>query len=239
MLHLLRDLLHNTASTKVIERLITKVTEAPLSEFKIEVITNNTDKIANNLYSSFKVPATQAMLEEIISLINNASKANRLALLVYCMDQVSMKLMSKYKNQYVNMLIRYLRNYRNKKSELNKQLYYGAIGKMLEMLVFFLNSIELAEIESLDELIGEISPHIFDGTDQIKANSHRIFMLLISDTKAAKTGSYYKQMIVSLENQNSEAENKDFVIWNEELILKDYINILVKGLVYGNTENIE
>ena len=69
---------------------------------------------------------------------------------------------------------------------------------MLEMLVFFLNSIELAEIESLDELIGEISPHIFDGTDQIKANSHRIFMLLISDTKAAKTGSYYKQRIVSL-----------------------------------------
>ena len=62
MLHLLRDLLHNTASTKVIERLITKITEVPLSEFKIEVITHNTDKIANNLYSSFKVPATQLML---------------------------------------------------------------------------------------------------------------------------------------------------------------------------------
>ena len=62
MLHLLRDLLHNTASTKVIERLITKITEVPLSEFKIEVITNNADKIANNLYSSFKVPATQLML---------------------------------------------------------------------------------------------------------------------------------------------------------------------------------
>lgn len=64
-------------------------------------------------------------------------------------------------------------------------------------------------------------------------------MLLIFDSKAAKTGSYYKQMIVSLENQNSEAENKDFVIWSEEGILKDYINILVKGLVYGNTDNIE
>lgn len=66
------------------------------------------------------MPATQAMLEEIITLINNPSKSNRLALLVYCMDQVSMKLLSKYKNQYVNMLIKYLRNYRNKKNEITK-----------------------------------------------------------------------------------------------------------------------
>lgn len=62
------------------------------------------------------------------------------------MDQVSMKLLSKYKNQYVTMLIKYLRNYRNRKNELPKEVYFGVIGKMLEMLVFFLNSIDLAEV---------------------------------------------------------------------------------------------
>jgi len=61
ILHLVRDLLHTT-SVKVVDRLIRKVTENPLSEFKIEVITNNTDKIANNLYTAFKVPATEGML---------------------------------------------------------------------------------------------------------------------------------------------------------------------------------
>jgi hypothetical protein len=55
------------------------------------------------------------MLEEIILLVNNASKSNRLALLVYCMDQVSIKLNNKYKNQYINMLIKYLRTFKNKK----------------------------------------------------------------------------------------------------------------------------
>lgn len=48
-------------------------------------------------------------------------------------------------------------------------------------------------------------------------------MLLISDHKAAKTGSYYKQMIVSLDNQHSEAESKNFTIWSQDSIIKDYI----------------
>lgn len=57
----------------------------------------------------------------------------------------------------------------------------------------------------------------------MKAHSHRIFMLLISDSKAGKTASYYKQMIVSLDNQHYEAENKNITIWNEDSIIKDYI----------------
>jgi hypothetical protein len=32
---------------------------APLSEFKIEVITNNADRLANQLYTQFKQPATE------------------------------------------------------------------------------------------------------------------------------------------------------------------------------------
>ena len=39
-LHLLKDLL-NTNSNKVVDRVINKVMEPPMSEFKIEVITNN------------------------------------------------------------------------------------------------------------------------------------------------------------------------------------------------------
>jgi hypothetical protein len=39
-LHLLKDLL-NTNSHKVVDRVINKIMEAPMSEFKIEVITNN------------------------------------------------------------------------------------------------------------------------------------------------------------------------------------------------------
>lgn len=71
------------------------------------------------------------------------------------------------------------------------------------MLVFFLNSISLSEIDSLDQLIGEITPYIFKGTGKIKHHAHRIFMILISDNKSRQTGLYYRQMIVSLENNKS------------------------------------
>ena len=42
----------------MIDRLINKIMETPLSEFKIEVITNNADRLANQLYTLFKQPAT-------------------------------------------------------------------------------------------------------------------------------------------------------------------------------------
>jgi hypothetical protein len=45
-LHLLKDLL-NTNSNAVVDRVINKVMESPMSEFKIEVITNNSERLAN------------------------------------------------------------------------------------------------------------------------------------------------------------------------------------------------
>lgn len=158
--------------------------------------------------------------------------------MIYCLDQVSIKLQPKFKNHYISMLINYLRVYKNKKGEISREVYTGVIARLLDMLVFFLNSIDLEEIDSLDELIGEIAPHIFDEATNIRSNAHKIFMLLISNHKDQKTGSYYKQMIVSLENQGSELGHKNFVIWDDEVTLRDYVSILVKGLVYGNNENI-
>jgi hypothetical protein len=104
-LHLLKDLL-NTSSARVLEHLIKKVTETPLSEFKIEVITNNAEKIANNLYASFKVPATEGMLDEILGLLGQEALTNRLGLLIYCLEQVSIKLNARNKNAYLEMLVK-------------------------------------------------------------------------------------------------------------------------------------
>lgn len=61
-LHLIRDLLH-TSSVKIVDRVITKIMDTPLSEFKIEVITNNADRLANQLYTQFKQPATEIFIE--------------------------------------------------------------------------------------------------------------------------------------------------------------------------------
>lgn len=63
-LHLIRDFLH-TNSKIIVDRLIKKILELPLYDFKIEVITNNSDRIANYLYTLFSTPATKVILEEI------------------------------------------------------------------------------------------------------------------------------------------------------------------------------
>lgn len=62
MLHLVRDFL-KTSSKAVVDRVIGKILEQPLTDFKIEVITNNADRVANKLYSLYKVPATNILLE--------------------------------------------------------------------------------------------------------------------------------------------------------------------------------
>lgn len=65
------------------------------------------------------------------------------------------------------------------------------------MLLFFLNSTPLIEIEDLDTIIGQISPLIFFNDSQLRGLGHRIFLLLIADHKSPKTSEYIRQMIVS------------------------------------------
>lgn len=79
----------------------------------------------------------------------------------------------------------------------------NAIEKLFEMVLFFLNSISLSEIESLESLIGEVAPFIFKGTEKVTDYGHKIFLILISDPKGSQTGLYYKQLIVTLENNKS------------------------------------
>lgn len=102
-LHLLKDLL-NTNSHKVVDRVINKIMEAPMSEFKIEAITNNTERLANYLYSHFKRPATEVLVDEIYSLVDDKAKENRLSLIIYCLEQVSLQLSAKYKTEFIKMI---------------------------------------------------------------------------------------------------------------------------------------
>ena len=98
------------------------------------------------------------------------------------------------------------------------------------MLVFFLNSTPLADIDDLEIIIGQISPLIFLQNETLSTLGHKIFMLVISDPKNLKTYEYIRQIRVSFENNSSK---DSLLIWSNENIFKDYISILVKGTAYG------
>lgn len=104
------------------------------------------------------------------------------------------------------------------------------------MVIFFLNSTPLEEINDLDIIIGQICPLIFFKDDELSALGHKIYLLVITDCKSYKTAEYIKQMTVSFENKLT---SDDQHIWDNEEVLKDYVAILVKGIAYGKEEVME
>ena len=68
------------------------------------MITNNAERLANYLYSHFKKPATELLVEEIYLLVGNKEKENRLSLIIYCLEQVSLQLTKKNKSEFIRMV---------------------------------------------------------------------------------------------------------------------------------------
>ena len=125
-----------------------------------------------------------------------------------------------------------METYRDDKTPTNKKM----LEIFVNMIMFFLNSTPLSEIDDLEMIVGQISPLIFIGDDEIAALGHKIYLLVITDPKSFKTSEYIRQMRVSFENNlTKEGQN----IWENENILKDYIYILVKGVAYGREEVME
>lgn len=210
-LHLLKDLLQ-TNSNKVVDRVINKVMEAPMSEFKIEVITNNAERLANYLYTYFKVPATEMFIEEIYQLVGDAAKENRLSLIIYCLEQVSLQLNPKNKALFVRMInsniYKGIHLYSNSKDASKRK----TLEIFINMLLFFLNSSQISEMEDIESIIGQLSPLVFFDDSGLKSLGHKIYLLLLSDNKNQNTPSYIRQMVVSLEN-NLTKEGQ--IIWDD------------------------
>ena len=103
------------------------------------MITNNAERLANYLYSHFKVPATEVLVDEIYLLVNNKSKENRLGLIIYCLEQVSLQLNLKNKEKFISML-----NLNIHKGILNYTSNRNILEIFLNMLIFFLNSTPLS-----------------------------------------------------------------------------------------------
>ena len=78
-----------------------------------------------------------------------------------------------------------------------------------------------------------MAPIIFFDDEKLKELGHKIYLLLISDNRNNRTPFYMKQMIVSFQN-NIVKENH--IIWNNQIIFKDYVNTLVKGMAYGKED---
>ena len=78
------------------------------------------------------------------------------------------------------------------------------------MVLFFLNSSSLSEIEDLDIIIGQIAPLIFFEDDKLGALGHKIYLLVINDCRDFKTADYIRQMTVTFENN---LVNKDQFVW--------------------------
>jgi hypothetical protein len=74
--------------------------------------------------------------------VSNPEKQNRLELITYCLEQVSLKLSLKYKIEFVRMMNGHLRRIQQKQTLDDREL--KIVKKLLGVVFFFLNSIEIA-----------------------------------------------------------------------------------------------
>ena len=79
-----------------------------------------------------------------MTLIGDKAKENRLNLIIYCLEQVSLQLNAKYKTQFIRMIIgnitKLMEEYEKSKNEINKQ----KLSTFVNMVMFFLNSTPLS-----------------------------------------------------------------------------------------------
>lgn len=68
------------------------------------------------------------------------------------------------------------------------------------MMLFFLNSTQVSEMEELESVIGQLAPLVFFQDAGLRSLGHKIFLLLISDGRSQRTAPFIRQMVVSLEN---------------------------------------
>lgn len=72
---------------------------------------------------------------------------------------MSLKLNLKYKIEFIRMLTGHLRKIVQRGSFDSKD--HQVLKKFLGIIFFFLNSIEIGELEELEILLGEITPLLF------------------------------------------------------------------------------
>lgn len=193
------------------------------------MITNNADRLANHLYTHFDPPATHVLVEEIYVLVDYKEKENRLALIIYCLSQVSLKLNDKNKGEFIKMVLYNIRKLLSDVVERQHPRSSRIILIFLGMLAFFMNSTLISEQDNFETLIGELAHLVFITDPSILALVHKIYLILLADVKERKTALYYRQLVVSLENN----ARVGHLIWKERDITKDYISAAVKGLAYG------
>ena len=90
------------------------------------MITNNSERLSNHLYTHFKQPATEILVEEVLTLVNDSSKESRLNLIIYCLEQVSLQLNPKHKTMFIRMInehiTRKIHAYQDNKEDKNRKV---------------------------------------------------------------------------------------------------------------------
>lgn len=106
--------------------------------------------MANYLYTHFKVPATELFIEEIYQLVEDKAKENRLSLIIYCLEQVSLQLNKKNKVEFIKMIhINISKGIYNYSGNKENERLRKTLEIFINMLLFFLNSTQISEIDEL------------------------------------------------------------------------------------------
>lgn len=205
LLHLFGDLC-NSSSRTIVESLLQKLVQKPLSEFKIEVLTNNAARLSNYLYSLFRErPATELLKDEIIQEIKQgAADETKLKSLVYCFNEISVNLSEEHKGKFIQSLANDISVHSRAGIQNLSKGDRKLLETLLEILIFFLEGTPPEETGNLEKLITEVTPLTFNVDREMMALINRILSSLFRNPNKEYASNYFKQFAVCLENMISD-----------------------------------
>jgi hypothetical protein len=229
----------NSSSRTIVESLLRKLVQKPLSEFKIEVLTNNAARLSNFLYSVFREkPATEMLKDEIVQEIKQGGQDDtKLKSLVYCFNEISVNLSEEHKGKFIQSLANDISTHsRAGLSNLSK-VDRKLLETLLEILIFFLDGTPPEETGNLEKLITEITPLTFNRDQELMSLINKILSSLFRNPNKEYASNYFKQFAVCLENMISDRKLEGSLpIWEDTESAKLYVSIFVDTLVYGGVE---
>ena len=224
----------NSSSRTIVESLLRKLVQKPLSEFKIEVLTNNAARLSNFLYSVFREkPATEMLKDEIVQEIKQGGQDDtKLKSLVYCFNEISVNLSEEHKGKFIQSLANDISTHsRAGLSNLSK-VDRKLLETLLEILIFFLDGTPPEETGNLEKLITEITPLTFNRDQELMSLINKILSSLFRNPNKEYASNYFKQFAVCLENMISDRKLEGSLpIWEDTESAKLYVSIFVDTLV--------
>jgi len=207
--------------------------EAPMTQYKLDIITNNAEVFAPEMYQEgFFNDAIDSLFGE---LLNKGYSEDIKQSIIYCINQISIHLDESKLSKFFNSCYQLIEP-RNIKTDINK-VYVG-----LDVLHFYFHNTTHEFFGQIDTIFTNISCFLTSEDAKIIELVNEILGSILNSLDQDQCYLVIKPLNRCIENSlqlGTKNESSTISAFNAEEGLDPYLNVIIKSLVYGPLEVFE